>query len=734
MSGRGLLALCALLLLGSGFPAAGAHTNSILEDVPSRVPKETSSKLWAIHPDLEVVADVGIARISASLEGQTSRTIVKGTAAELQSLLERGLITDLRRAPTLWEAGVVSEGVIGSDVEEWHRGGWFGQGLKIAVLDSSFSGYKDLLGIELPETVTTRSFDSAGLEQGDNRHGTAVAEIVHDVAPEAELLLVNAGPGRFGEAVDYLIAEDVDVVNLSAGWAIGPFDGTAQQDVIVNRAIDAGIVWVNAAGNEADRHFSGTYQDANTDGWAELSGTVIIDDFVVPPGGEFEVILNWTGPVADLDLCLWDLDRILTLPPAEQVPEECSEIVQWLPWHQQLEAIDWVNTFSEERWYGFSVAGDPLDPPSGTPYDVFADGVFDLSLQVPESSLLVPNATERVISVGAVPWFDTSVIEDFSSRGPTADGRVKPDLVAPDRVSTASFPDPFGGTSSASPFVAGLVALYLNMYPTATPVDVRRELGIKAQALPIGSGKNSTFGWGLAELGDPERMRDSIGYQIPSNARWTIRDFAEQSETFIYGVPGDQRLMCDWDGDGIDTPGLYRPSSGFIYIRNSNDFGVADLEFFFGNPGDLPICGDWNGDGIDTPGIFRARQGKFYLRNSNDTGFADVEFHFGVAGDVPFAGDWDGDGIDTVGVYRPWNSKVLITNENRTKIADQESVYGISGDRFFVGDWDGDGDDSFGIFRPSDRTYYLSNSLGGVADYVIPFGVNQSRPVAGVFG
>ncbi len=737
MSGRGLLALCALILLVSGVPSAVAQGDSILENVPPRQAKSplAGDRLGAVHPDLEIVARAAPSRRAAGIfDGFTSPNTVRGTAAELRSLLASGLVTDLQRLPEMWEAGVVSEGVIGSDIETWHNAGWFGQGITIGVLDSSFTGYRDLLGVELPATVITRSFDIDGLEQGDNRHGTAVAEIIHDVAPQADLYLVNAGPGRFSEAVDYLIARNVDVINLSAGWPVGPFDGTTQQDVIVNRAIDSGIVWVNAVGNEADRHFSGTYQDSNTDGWAELSGTVIIDDFFVPAGDEFEVLLNWTGPVADLDLCLWDLDRILSLPPAQQVPEECSEMPQSLPGHQQLEVIDWINTFPEERWYGFSVAGDPLAPPSGTPFDVFADGVFDLTLQTAASSLLVPNAAERVISVGAVPWSDTSSIENFSSRGPTADGRVKPDLVAPDGVSTESFDTAFGGTSSASPYVAGLAALYLNLYPTSSPVDVRRELGILAEGLPPGSGKNSTYGWGLARLGDPPRTRDSVGYQIPSNARWTVRDFAETSDTFIYGVPGDQRLMCDWDGDGVDTPGLYRPSSGFIYLRNSNDFGVADLEFFFGNPGDVPVCGDWDGDGDDTPGIYRPLQGKFYLRNTNDTGPADIEFYFGLTGDFPFAGDWNGDGIDTVGLYRPWNSFVLITNENRTKIADAQAFYGIPGDRFFVGDWDGDGEDSFGIFRPSDRIFYLSNSLGGVADQVITFGVNQSRPVAGFFG
>ncbi len=64
------------------------------------------------------------------------------------------------------------------------------------------------------------------------------------------------------------------------------------------------------------------------------------------------------------------------------------------------------------------------------------------------------------------------------------------------------------------------------------------------------------------------------------------------------------------------------------------------ISFVYGNAGDKPVAGDWNGDGIDSVGIYRG--GVFYLRNSNTQGVADIVFAFGNAGDDPLAGDWDG--------------------------------------------------------------------------------------------
>ena len=84
----------------------------------------------------------------------------------------------------------------------------------------------------------------------------------------------------------------------------------------------------------------------------------------------------------------------------------------------------------------------------------------------------------------------------------------------------------------------------------------------------------------------------------PATGVWSLRGAAGGVTTFYYGDPGDVPFVGDWDCDGIDTPGLYRQSDGFVYLRNSNTQGIADIRFFFGNPGDIPMAGDFDNDGL----------------------------------------------------------------------------------------------------------------------------------------
>ncbi len=63
------------------------------------------------------------------------------------------------------------------------------------------------------------------------------------------------------------------------------------------------------------------------------------------------------------------------------------------------------------------------------------------------------------------------------------------------------------------------------------------------------------------------------------------------------------------------------------------------------------MAGDWNGDGVDTIGVYR--NGLFLLRDSNSSGSELYSFYFGNVGDVAVTGDWDGDGIDSAGVFTP---------------------------------------------------------------------------------
>jgi len=193
-----------------------------------------------------------------------------------------------------------------------------------------------------------------------------------------------------------------------------------------------------------------------------------------------------------------------------------------------------------------------------------------------------------------------------------------------------------------------------------------------------------------------------------------------------YGIAGDYPVAGDWNNDGVDTIGVYR--NGSFFLRNSNTNGVADIVFAFGSPGDIPIVGDWNNDGVDTIGIYR--NGTFMLRNSNTSGPAEIVFSLGFAGDIPIAGDWDGNGTVTTGVFRPSNGALFLKNSNSTGFADIMLTYGLPGDRPVAGDWNGDGIDTIGVYR--NGTFHLRNSnTNGIADIVFSLGMSGDIPMVG---
>ncbi|MGI9610940.1 MAG: hypothetical protein ACR2NL_11675, partial [Acidimicrobiia bacterium] len=179
---------------------------------------------------------------------------------------------------------------------------------------------------------------------------------------------------------------------------------------------------------------------------------------------------------------------------------------------------------------------------------------------------------------------------------------------------------------------------------------------------------------------------------------------------FYYGVPGDIPLLGDWDCNGTRTPGMFRPSSGFVYLRNSATTGFADVDFYLGIPGDFPLAGDWDGDGCDTVGVFRPLEAKVYLRNSLSTGYADTEYHLGMSSDQPVAGDFDGDGFDEVGIYRSALGSVQLTYGQTSGLPNQEFRFGRNGDVLLAGDWDSDGTDGPAVFRQATGEILLRNA------------------------
>lgn len=231
----------------------------------------------------------------------------------------------------------------------------------------------------------------------------------------------------------------------------------------------------------------------------------------------------------------------------------------------------------------------------------------------------------------------------------------------------------------------------------------------------------------------PSLRNNLIGSFNSTTATWrikvqrpgTVEDVALSAE-FVWGSPGDKPLVGDWDGDGIQTQGVWR--NGNWYLGNTLGGGSVDISFSYGDPNHQPIVGDWNGDGIATPGVFI--NGVFYLRNSNTTGVGDISFAFGAAGDIPVVGDWDGDGVDTVGVYRMSNYTFYLANRNEARAPDITYAYGGDpSDQPIVGDWNGSGLPSPGIKRGA--VWHLRNGFGSNPMFYDTLGGASDIPVTG---
>ncbi|MGI9666398.1 MAG: hypothetical protein ACR2N2_04745 [Acidimicrobiia bacterium] len=244
-----------------------------------------------------------------------------------------------------------------------------------------------------------------------------------------------------------------------------------------------------------------------------------------------------------------------------------------------------------------------------------------------------------------------------------------------------------------------------------------------------------------ADTGKPE----GVGLHDPTTGIWYLLNGDGTSTSFYYGNPGDYAVMGDWDCDGTDTPGLYRQSDGYVYLRNSNTQGIADIRFFFGNPGDVPLAGDFNADGCDTISIWRPSENRVYIINklgANDGGLGAAEFFYDIGnpGDLPIVGDFNGSGTDTVGLHRQSTSQLFLRNSLSSGPADTTIVVGGSTDIAFSGDWDGNNTDTFGIYQapsfyaPTGGVLFMRDTnAAGNPDYLVNFGDPGWRPVSGVF-
>jgi len=230
---------------------------------------------------------------------------------------------------------------------------------------------------------------------------------------------------------------------------------------------------------------------------------------------------------------------------------------------------------------------------------------------------------------------------------------------------------------------------------------------------------------------------DTIG--VYKNGLFYLRNTnssGPQDILVVYGGDAsDLPVVGDWNGDGIDTVGVYRNSTGFFFLSDSNTTPNVDYTVLFGNPGDTPFAGKWTADMTGSGvGVYRNSNGILYQRKSLTSGFDDFFAIFGNPGDVGFAGDWDANGFDSIGVYRSSNLTWFLSNNSSPSgitFSDIDFVLDTSGATPVAGDWDGDGDSTPGWLTASGVfSLHPNNSIVG-PDNVFAYGPANALPVAG---
>ena len=438
---------------------------------------------------------------------------------------------------------VTSQAVALHLADSWQDAGYQGRGIKVGVIDVGFTGYSGLRGIELPSTVVARCYTDVGVytanladceaseplpdfnqcERGDSGsvHGTAVAEAVIDIAPDATLYISQ--PGSWGDlqaTVAWMASQGVQVINYSVGWTHygSRGDGTSPYSNsplnTVDQAVDDGIIWVNAAGNSAEDTWFGSFSDHDGDSSMSFNSSgAEINPITLLECRRYTFQLRWDdswgGADTDLDMYMWDRSTNSLL----DIPREWGFIGSAFEQsgasdHEPFEFFSFRAPFDSSDVGVIIVhAGGP--EPDWIQLEMFS-GRGGLGIYTGNGSITNPaeSANPGLLAVGAAPFYDVNTIEFFSSQGPTPDGRIKPEIVGIDCAASVSYERFirrsngqecwFPGTSQASPHVAGMAALVRQRFPDLTAQQVAAYL--KNNAEPRGAVPNNTWGYGLAQL------------------------------------------------------------------------------------------------------------------------------------------------------------------------------------------------------------------------------------------
>jgi subtilisin family serine protease len=407
-------------------------------------------------------------------------------------------IAEIGQAPaeskTVPDAQSISRMMDLTGISALHDRNITGKGITIALLDSQF--YYD------NETAEKLTVDIVPIYNGSYRkyevHGIACAELISEIAPGVKLYLVDAGGTETDvkNAIEKLMTldEHIDIVSCSSDFPFGRFDGEDELCKEVEKMTSNGTLWINAAGNQALCHWSGEFKDPDGNGFNNFSPEDESINMTLEKGKAVGIWLSWED---DWDRATMDYDLRLDHPSrGYSISDETQKGYRG---QKPIEAIHLLAP--EDGTYQIKIRRYDA-PEAPVRFHLFTTQNLD-EHQVQNSSIGVLGCCRNVITVGAIN-LSTLDVQPYSSRGPTKDGRRKPDLVAPDNVTTFSYiSDAFVGTSASAPYVAGCAALIMEIFGDDPDLDVREVLTESATDLGP-PGPDNIYGYGLVNLSNLE--------------------------------------------------------------------------------------------------------------------------------------------------------------------------------------------------------------------------------------
>ncbi len=505
-----------------------------------------------------------------------------------------------------------------------------GEGVKIGVISNSFATITNgttatlpLQPITIPANSTPQTFitntAAQDLTNGDlspvtilqdypirsTDEGRAMAQIVHDVAPGAEVYFRTGyfTAGDFASGIKQLAAAGCKVIVDDLTYFTEPF----LKDGVVAKAVDEvkaqGVTYFSSAGNFGKKSYEKDFRpvDAATAGFSgkvahnfSNTGVDILQKVTLAPGN-YTIVLQWVDDIysnGDVQGTKYDLDMFYrTYTAASPTPSEWKGFNRDNTNGDPIEVLPFIIASPTDADF-IIINSNTFGNPVRCKYIIYRGDVQILTNDEGSSTIVGQANAAGAIAVGASrydkapPYLAIPLIESFSSNGGTkTEGLVrnKPDLVGPDGVNTTvklgqDYPNNvldgysnFFGTSAAAPHAAAVAALimqgkkkFLDQDPTlATPDETRTLLQATAVDMEVAKNLPSTkfdyiSGYGLVDADAAMRtfaapVASLIEVIVPTDIKpcsgvpFTItvtgENFSTNTVVYIINGPGDSTII-----------------------------------------------------------------------------------------------------------------------------------------------------------------------------------------------